>query len=71
MAESTVLSTVDEQVEQGYCHANNSVIRMLTRILERDPGTDLHDALQLALKRYPSLRRQAEERPKKRQHKGT
>ena len=61
---------VDELVEQGYHRANDSVIRMLTRVLDRNPGADLEDVLQIALRRYPSLRRQADERPQKRQRKG-
>jgi len=57
-------------VEQGYRRANDSITRMFTRALERNPGADLGNVLQLALRKYPSLRRQAEERPQKRQRKG-
>lgn len=70
MSQSTSTSTVDELVEQGYRSANNTVIRMFTRTLDRNPGADLWDILQMALRRYPSLRRQADERPQKRQRKG-
>ena len=62
--------TADGLVEQGYCRVNDSIVRMLTRVLERDPGADLGDVLQMALKKYPSLRRQVEERPQKRRRKG-
>lgn len=62
--------TVDELVQQGCRRANDSITHMLTRALERNPGTDLGDVLQLALRKYPSLRRQAEERPQKRQRRG-
>ena len=61
---------VDELVEHGYRRVNESITRMLMRALERNPGADLGDVLQLALRKYPSLRRQAEERPHKRQQKG-
>jgi len=62
--------TVDELVQQGYRRANDSITQMLTRALKRNPGTDLGDVLQLALRKYPSLRRRAEERPQKRQRRG-
>jgi hypothetical protein len=70
MSRSSGPSTADELVEQGYRRANDSITRMLTRALERNPGADLGDVLQMALRKYPALRRQAEERPQKRQRKG-
>jgi hypothetical protein len=70
MSLSSGPSTADELVEQGYRRANDSITRMLTRALERNPGVDLGDVLQMALRKYPALRRQAEERPQKRQRKG-
>ena len=70
MPPSPSSGAVDELVEHGYCRVNESITRMLTRSLERNPGADLGDILQLALRKYPSLRRQAEERPHKRQRKG-
>ncbi|KAF9793248.1 kinase-like protein [Thelephora terrestris] len=69
MPQPTSISNAGEIVEQGYRQANDSVIRTLTRALKRNPGVDLGDALQTALIRYPLLRRQAEERPQKRQRK--
>lgn len=66
----TSLSKVDELVEQGHHHANDSILRLFTSALERDPAADLGDVLQMALRRYPSLRRQAEARLQKQQRKG-
>jgi hypothetical protein len=71
MPPSPCSSAVDELVEQGYRLVNDSIVHMLTRTLERDPVADLGDVLQMALSKYPSLRRQAEDRPLKRQRKGT
>jgi len=63
-------STADEIVEQGYRSLNDSITRMFTRVLERNPGADLGDVLQMALAKYSSLRHKVEERPQKRQRKG-
>lgn len=60
----------DELVEEGYRRANDSITSMFTRALKRDPAVDLGDVLQRALRRYPSLRSKAEERPQKIRHKG-
>ena len=67
---STADELVDELVEQGHRRVNESVVRMFTRALERNPGADLGDVLQMALRKYPLLRRQVEERSLKRQRKG-
>ena len=70
MSRSSRPSTADELVEEGYRHVNDCITRMFTRALERNPGADLGDVLQMALRKYPSLRRRVEERPRKRQRKG-
>ena len=57
MSRSSGPSTADELVEQGYRRANDSITRMFTRALERNPGADSGDVLQMALRKYPTLRR--------------
>ena len=57
-------------VEQGYRSVNDSITRMFTRVLERDPGADLGDVLHTAFAKYSSLRHKVGHRPQKRQHKG-
>jgi len=40
-----------------------TITHMLTRAFERNPGTNLEDVLQMALRKYQSLRRKVEECP--------
>jgi len=70
MPQSSGPSTADEIVEQGYRSVNNITVRMFTRVLESNPGADLGDVLQMALRKYASLRYKVEERPQQRQRKG-